>query len=367
MKICILQTLLPSKSVRSGGEERFTLGLAENLSKRHEVVVLTKGDESKDVVRGNLTIRYVKCIKTRYLRFLYYFLKLVWGVLKVRDIDIIQAHISDGSNGLAGIVASKIRGKPLITRVSGFDPVPELGFFRRRILTTIFKHSDLIISINSNFMVDEIKKLWEKSSIAVMPHGINMDGKLRPKRFPGAGRKELLFVGRLVWFKNVDMLLRAMKIALKAADVRLTIIGTGPKERELKEIAAQLQLGKSVVFKGEMSHERVIDHMKKSDLFVFPSKNEPRGLVLIEAMLAGLPIIAVNRGGPKDIVKDGRNGYLVGPEDHEGMAGKITALLKDKKAYERMSRNNVEDVKRYGWEKVVKMWEGIYAKVLKSR
>jgi len=100
LRICILQTNLPSERVKSGGEERFTLALAQSLSARHEVIVITSGTEEKTVTRGRLTIRYVKSTNLCFLRFFAYTRRLVRELGKLGGIDIIQCNISDRSKGI---------------------------------------------------------------------------------------------------------------------------------------------------------------------------------------------------------------------------------------------------------------------------
>lgn len=364
LNICILQTHLPSQEIKSGGEERFTWGFAKNLSKRHRVSVLTKGNENRTVVRGNLTIKYIKCTKIRYIRFFHYFFMLVREALKIKGLDIVQSHISDQCNGLAGIVVSKIRKIPMVARVSGFDPLPRLSWIQKWLLVKIFKNSDVVVSINKDFMEREIRQLWKKSKIIVLPHGIAPGHEAKMKKFPVNGQKKLLYAGRLVWYKNVEMLVKVMGLlSKKMSNPHLTIIGTGPEESELKTLFKKAGLEKNVTFKGEMHHDNLLKYMGKSSLFMFPSKNEPRGLVLIESMAAGLPVIAINRGGPKEIIKDGRNGFLVAANDYEKMAGKAYELLKNKELYEGVSRNNIQDVKIYDWPKVVKKWEDMYTTI----
>ena len=362
LSICILQTNLPSDRVKSGGEERVTKGLAEKLASRHDVTILTKGDSSLDISGEGLAIRHLRCTNVRFFRFFAHTLKLVRVLFGMKKVDIIQCNISDRSNGLAGMIVSKMRKVPLVTRVPGFDPPAEsLGRLHRWALKKIFESSALVVSINRDFLVGEIRRICPECRIVVLPHGIETSGKARPKKFPGKRAKRIVFVGRLVWFKNVGMLIRVVKMIKKESGrVSLEIVGRGPEERGLKELAKTLGVEGSVVFSGELDHDDVMQRMRNSDVFVFPSIREPRGLVLIEAMAAGLPIVAIARGGPKDIVKNGVNGFLVEPEDDKSMARRVSALLSDKALYERISENNVRDVRKYSWENVAREWEKAY-------
>ncbi|MBN1896572.1 MAG: glycosyltransferase family 4 protein [Candidatus Aenigmarchaeota archaeon] len=363
MKIYILETNLPGEDVKSGGEERFTEGLSENLSRRHEVVVLTNGSKSSEKI-GNLCIKRIGKMNVPVIKYVYRVLVLMRELLKTENIDIIQSNISDTSNGIAGAVIKKIRGTKLITRVSGFGDPKDIGVFKRLIYRFIFRNSDVIVAINSNFMVKDIKKLYNKSRVIVLPHGIDTEIRMKSKSYPRRKKFRLLFVGRLVYFKNVGMLLASFKLLREKFDVSLDIIGNGPEERMLRKTAEDLGIKDNVNFLGEVSNEIVIDYMDKAHIFTFPSKREPRGLVLIEAMRSGLPVVAVNRGGPKDIIKPGRNGFLVEPEDAAGFSESVSRLLKDRNLYERISSNNVKDVYIFSWENVTKVWENVYGSLL---
>jgi glycosyltransferase involved in cell wall biosynthesis len=381
LNICIMQTHLPSERLKSGGEERFTKELAERLSRKHRVFVLTKGDKSRTVTRGNLTIKYIRCTGIRYVRFLVYVFLLVREALKIRKMDILQVHVSDRTNGLAGVLVSRMRKLCLITRVSGFDPIPTLNFIQRWFLITIFRRSDLIVSINSDFMEREIRYICPESSVVVLPHGIDLEAREKPKKMPSGPRKNLLFVGRLIFYKNVEMLCVTMKEVLKKyEDARLTIIGSGPDEDKVKSCIKDAGLERSIILKGDMPHDEVMRHMRKADLFVFPSQHEPRGLVLIEAMSTGLPIVAFGTGGPKDIIKDRRNGLVVGVgsgkgiragfgvshESYRRLAGKVIEVLGNRALYESISKKNILDVKEYSWERVIRKWENAYLRALKA-
>ncbi|MBN2331327.1 MAG: glycosyltransferase family 4 protein [Candidatus Aenigmarchaeota archaeon] len=367
LRVCILQTNLPSAKFKSGGEERFTVELAENLSRRHEVVVISKGERPGVTRTGNLTVRRIRCTSIKYFRFLVYVMLLIREILRQRRLDIIEAHISDGSNGIAGVIASKILRKPCVTRVSRIGPLDSLGPVRKLLLMLIFRGSSHVISINSNTMVERIRALSRKSRVSVLPHGIYESDILKPKTLRKSGERRLLFVGRFVWFKNVGMLVQVMGLLSKRLKgVRLVLIGTGPEEVRIRGMVDGLGLADAVEFRGELPNEEVLRQMERSDVFVFPSIDEPRGRVLIEAMSKGLPIVAVNRGGPRDIVLDGRNGFLVEPGETEKMAGKISLLLGDGGLYARMSRNNVLDVRKYLWKNVIRRFESLYLGLLEG-
>lgn len=139
----------------------------------------------------------------------------------------------------------------------------------------------------------------------------------------------LLFAGRLCLEKNVLFLLRAFqRIVQERPTARLVLAGDGPQRRQIEAYAAELGVAAETVFTGHLPRERLIDLYRQATLFVFASKTETQGLVLVEAMMAGLPVVAVGAMGPLDIVIPGETGMLV--DEHEDQfATACLTLLSD--------------------------------------
>ena len=147
----------------------------------------------------------------------------------------------------------------------------------------------------------------------------------------------LLFAGRLGKEKNLAFLLRAFKRLLSYHDTaRLIIAGDGPQRQTLQRYAAELGIVPCVVFTGLLERKRLIDLYKQA-LFVFASKTETQGLVLVEAMMAGSPVIAVGKMGVLDVVHPGETGILV-EEDEDEFALACRRLLEDKAEREKMGK-----------------------------
>src|SRR5262249_49574942 len=120
----------------------------------------------------------------------------------------------------------------------------------------------------------------------------------------------LVTVGRLIGRKANNQLLLMMS-ELPEKDIRLLILGSGPEEVPLKEEAEKRRLGKRVSFLGQVSESDKFAILSTSDIYVSTSQHEGFGLVYLEAMASGLPIICYNHGGQADFLKDEENGYLV--------------------------------------------------------
>lgn len=137
----------------------------------------------------------------------------------------------------------------------------------------------------------------------------------------------LLFVGRLGKEKNLDFLLRVFSLVLqKQRAATLVLVGSGPEKEALGAFAKELGIGTKVVFTGLLAPDVVVGAYRSADLFVFPSVTETQGLVLLEAMAAGLPVVARAAFGSLAMVRDGVTGFLCG-EHEEEFAAKILLLL----------------------------------------
>ena len=141
--------------------------------------------------------------------------------------------------------------------------------------------------------------------------------------------RSFLVVSRLIDLKNVDTLIRAFaKYTSKTQDPwKLKIAGKGPLKERLQELALQLSVEHTIEFLGFQSYEQLPDLYHQSGVFVLPSKIEPWGLVVNEAMAAGLPILVSNRvGSAKRLLKEGQNGYSFDPDDEDELSNKMSMM-----------------------------------------
>ncbi|MBN2884970.1 glycosyltransferase family 4 protein [Patescibacteria group bacterium] len=176
------------------------------------------------------------------------------------------------------------------------------------------------------------------------------------RRFIKRGGHTLLFVGGLDsahYFKGLNILLEAM--ATISLPLSLHIVGDGDLKKQYQQQAAKLHLDKKVDFLGRISEEDLIKEYQGADILILPSINshEAFGLVLIEAMACGLPVIASNLAGVRSVFNDGKEGLICEPGDIKDLSEKITSLISDESKLLKMARSArklVED--KYAWEKV---------------
>lgn len=173
----------------------------------------------------------------------------------------------------------------------------------------------------------------ESDCISAIPTGIDLqlfrcaDGSQLRKALGWQDKKILVSTGRLAWEKNWKILLQAAADVMKnEPDARLILIGDGPQKDELVNFSKELEIFENIYFTGQLPFESVAEYLKAADLFCFASVIETQGLVTMEAMGAGLPVVAVNALGTNEIVETGVNGLLTENDPH-ALASAITQIL----------------------------------------
>lgn len=169
----------------------------------------------------------------------------------------------------------------------------------------------------------------------VIPTGIDIapykkaDGAAIRSQWNWNGDKVIISAGRLAEEKNWVTLLEAFAIAQKTqANIRLVLLGDGPQAQALRRLAGELEITERVTFVGKVPFDEVPSYLKAADMFAFASVTETQGLVTLEAMAAGLPVVAVDAAGTKDILEEGKQGFLT-QNDPNDLANGIVRLVEN--------------------------------------
>ena len=171
----------------------------------------------------------------------------------------------------------------------------------------------------------------------------------------------VLFVGRLHERKGIDLLLPIFKEVLKEEEVQLRIVGSGEKEKELKVQVERLGLSKNVEFLGFLPDSEMQKQYSEASIFISPSRYEGFGIVLLEALASGLPLVTTKTGISNKVVEDGKNGFLV---DYENMGKAILKLLRDKELRCRMGARSRNMAINYSWSSAAKRMIAIYEELV---
>jgi len=260
---------------------------------------------------------------------------------------------------------------PVVSHHHHLDPSPLNGLIERRVIDA----SDAVV-VGSDFARRQLaRELGARvDHVHVVPYGI--DARMAPRpprpdlvaRYGLAGRAVVLFFGGLKARKNLDRLLDAWAaVAPRAPGAVLLVAGGGSLLGELRARAARLGLGASVVFTGYVAEAEKPDHFNLGQVFVFPSAMEGFGLAVGEAMAAGLPVVASDRGSLPELVVDGAGGFLVDPSAPDRLVERLAQLLADAELRAKFGALNRERVERsFRWERCVAATRQVYESVVEA-
>jgi glycosyltransferase involved in cell wall biosynthesis len=207
----------------------------------------------------------------------------------------------------------------------------------------------------------------------VVPTGTNLepflhaDGETLRKEKGWQDETVLISVGRLAAEKNWETLLQAFaKVYPDHSNLRLVLIGDGPARESLQTLAAELGIAERVTFIGSVPFEEVAAYLKAADAFSFASVTETQGLVTIEAMAASLPVVAVDGSGTRDIVEDGKEGFLV-ENDSNALAKGIHELLSNPHQLKHFSHNALKKARTFDVNQLSKQLINVYEQAIQDK
>ena len=367
-----------------GGGGVASYQIAKALTEReHEVDILTtrwRGQPSEEVVDG-LRVHRVPVVGRGDLATasLISMLSFVpsgvaegYRKLRKRRYDILNSHFAIPS-GPAGVTLSRLLRAPHVLTIIGgdiYNPTrrlsPSNNFLLRAVVRRVLNSSAQIIAISQDIKNRAQQDLHCETNIEVIHYG------LTPPEFERKSRKELgipegevvlISIGRLIRRKALDDVLLALS-RLDKSRFRLLVIGDGPEEAHLRDLSRTLGLSSQVDFLGAIWGDRKFQYLAAADMFVLPSAHEGFGLVFLEAMHCGLPVIASASGGQTDFLRDGETGFLVPVGAVEVLAERIRRLAHDERLRRQMSEFNVQYVRRFHISGVAERYEALFSEVI---
>jgi glycosyltransferase involved in cell wall biosynthesis len=315
-----------------GGIETHLQALCGTLTGQVDLQVVVSSDDRRTVDQVVDGVRVAR-VGTLLTAFSTAISPAIVSRIRSADADLVHLHLPNPTAVLA-YLASGHRGPLVITYHSDTVRQKVLGALFQPFLNSILRRSAAIITTSPNYLESSPVLNAFRDRCHVIPYGI--DTNPYEHRDPEAvqqirrqyGERLVISVGRLVYYKGFDCLLRAM------VDVRgkLLIVGDGPLRGELQSLATELGIADKVAFAGEIQNARMAPYYHASDLFALASvaRSEAFGIVQIEAMAAGLPVVntSLDSGVPYVSLHQ-ETGLTVPPGDSAALAGAINRLLDD--------------------------------------
>jgi glycosyltransferase involved in cell wall biosynthesis len=359
--------------------------LAEALARRNRVTVLTSraGDLPAVVESGGLKVVRVPVLGRRraatasVVSMASYLPTAAWKGLALAGgtrYAVINSHFVVPT-GVAGDFVAQRTGVPHVITVHGgdlYDPSKWLSPHRhaslRWSIRTLLRRSKLVIGQSQNTLHNLETFYGNLAPVERIPLGIpHREAPARDRASLGwpESAKVLLTVSRLVARKGIDQLVQTMR-DLGRTDALLAIVGTGPEEGALRSLAEELGVADRVRFMGWLSEEQKYTALASADVFVSTSQHEGFGLMFLEALCCGLPIVCYDEGGQTDFLQDGVTGGVARVNDRAGFAAAVGRLVSDPALHARIARHNRECFESLTIERCAERYENAFERVLRG-
>lgn len=373
-----------------GGISRVVYDLAQQLGRDgHEVHVVTCWEQNtkefeKDknvfvhrVHTININGNFIEWVHHLNFAMTEYCIRLFNDVKK---FDVIHAH--DWIVAFASRTLKYAYGVPLVSTIHATEFGRNSGLHNdmQRYISSVewwLTYESWKVICNSNYMKGEIDYVFNlpDDKLKIIPNGIDINKFRGVKRdlefrrkFVADNEKMVFFVGRLVQEKGASLLLDAIpKILYYYNDVKFVIAGKGPQLEYLKNKAASLGIAHRIYFTGFVGDKELLKLYKCSDVTVFPSTYEPFGIVALEGMISGAPVVVSDVGGMGEIINHGIDGMKAYVGNSNSLADSIMSLLFDKVLSEKCTKNALAKVKKkYTWDIISKQVSELYDEVVKE-
>lgn len=294
-------------------------------------------------------------------------------LLQNEKFALIHAHwlIPQGLIAAIGLILTRQR-IPLVCTSHGGDLFALRGGILQRLKCWVMEKSQSLTVVSQAMKNTVIDMGIAADKVDVISMGVDLKNLYTPDTTIARSTGELIFVGRLVDVKGVEILLEAIpKVLAKYPHIRLTIAGAGPLERQLRELAGALNISDKVDFLGMVHQDKLPDLYRRATLSVFPfvvtktGVQEGFGLVVVEAMGCACPVIAGDLPAMNDTIKNGKNGLLFPSGNTQALADAIIKLLDDPELRARLAEEGRKSVvQKFDWEAIAGKYAGVYGKLI---
>lgn len=281
--------------------------------------------------------------------------------------DVILAYLTVPS-GIVGLWLAHACGAPLLTLLRGTDVpghaeiAPWMHALAGPVTRLIWRRSHAVVS-NSTAMARQAERSLKGLHAAVVHNGIDL-GRYRPAGSGdrGAGPVRVLYAGRLVKVKRLDVLLHAWAgVHARAPEARLELAGFGPERPALEALAGRLGIASSVEFLGRLDEGAMVDRYQRSDVFISISRDEGQPNAVLEAMACGLPVLLSSIGPHEEILADSGAGLTCDGDNGSAVEAGLLALIQDpekRKVMGRAAHRRIESA--FGWDRTAAGLEALF-------
>lgn len=298
-------------------------------------------------------------------------------IIKNENIDIIHLQYFKNTS-LLGYFAKKILKKPLIINLVGddiYDPIIPVQDNQWRYYSKLLKKCSATVAA-CTFVKNLVKEKTGSEDIQIIPYGVDINKFKRLEGFDtsrimkkyniGDNDKVVIAVQRPDSRKKVEILIHAAKKVIdNVPNTKFLIVGDGPERAKLENLTQKLHLTQNVIFTGKISEDELLRCYSIADIFSIHTLHEGFGIVYIEAMSMGLPIVTTYAHGNEDIIENEKNGFMVEPNNSDKLAEKIIYLLINDEIRNDIARHNREEaVEKYDLNNIARRWKELYCEVL---
>lgn len=364
-----------------------TRDICENIVCRgHVVTVITshfKGLQKHQIINGVNVIR-VPVFSRKKMEvagissMLSYFPLSVFEAMthiKANDYEILNTHFAIPSGPTGYVLAKAFRLPNLLTIHGGdiFDPSKTLSPHNAPILKQtvkiMLKTADRVVAQSSDTQRNAYNYYNIKRPIDIIPLGIKKPNFTKKYRADfNFDNDEIIFctVGRLIKRKNLCDTLAILSDLKNNHKFKFLIIGDGPERTNISELAKQYGIGSNILMMGSVSDEQKFQLLSLSDIFLSTAVHEGFGLVFLEAMDAGIPIVCYNRGGQNDFLENGKTGFMVNLGDKKKFQERILEIINNDVIRSSMRAYNKKLIQNYYIDVCAEKYISLYNKVISN-
>jgi glycosyltransferase involved in cell wall biosynthesis len=363
-----------------GGAEVLAHRLAVELVKRGLPLEVLTGRygrrQSMETMDGVPVRRHFIGAYVPVLHEICYLASFAWQLIVRRhQYDIVHVFQTQLSAFVVSIIGRWL-GKRVVTTNHGAREFGDMAVWEdlpmgKRMLATVCDGADVATAVSSEVIAELVEAGFDRKKVVYIPNGVPLTASKGRDRT--SCRRDLglppvgfvaVFVGRLAPEKAPEVLLDAWESILREpSSQKLLFVGDGQKRSDLENRIKTRRLGDSVLLSGRV--DNVEDYLMAADVFVLPSVTEGMSLALLEAMGAGLPVVASRVSGTVDVIKDGENGLLFDSGDRHGLARCLNALMGSPRLRARLGRQARETVeKEFSFESMADRYYELYRSLL---